>query len=317
MLLPALNDKPCLELLHDHVRAFIQTPMGRALAARFSSVEELIEYIRNLDQRDDLGDPDDGPRLPCEVSARARFNPEDPHCLERSILYHIVAEQIDPETLRTTASLVMDNGWHTFPVEIRDGRPQVVVLDPYSPPVNAMLATAYRARKTSPARHLPEWFDEMTRNACIEQGTEGVYELAIADLRNAIIEGEQIDDSDALAYVLDLAAQEAELWGASGRSAYHQVSKSFRNLAIKIDRNIVDRAVSKIIETGEKLAPEAIKVALISQFGPAAAIALQGVDVVIGEHENSKAKGTEDRGKPQRVHYSPRQRMRRMTLAFR
>ena len=48
--------------LHQSVTEYMQTDEARALAAQFSTVDELIDFIRHLDQRDDLGDPRDGPR---------------------------------------------------------------------------------------------------------------------------------------------------------------------------------------------------------------------------------------------------------------
>src|SRR5688500_11279113 len=136
MLLPPLNDKECLTLLHEEIKRSLDLPTVRAFASRFRDLGELIEYIRNLEQRDDLGDPNDGPRFTRKISELFRSFPEKPHCCERTSDFHKVAEVIDPDTRRTTASIIVDNGWHTFPVEYRDGRPQVVVLDPITLPRN-------------------------------------------------------------------------------------------------------------------------------------------------------------------------------------
>ena len=78
--------------------------------------QELAEWI-SLPQRNDEGDPDDGPRVPCDVSQRLRLPAEDPNCVERSALYMAAAEIIDPGPLRRLATIDTPIGRHTFPVE--------------------------------------------------------------------------------------------------------------------------------------------------------------------------------------------------------
>ena len=56
-------------------------------------------------------------------------------------------------------------------------------------------------------------------------------------------------------------------------------SAVFRNLSFSLGG--IKKLARKLVKTGGKLAPTAIKAALISQFGPAAAIALQGVDLAV------------------------------------
>ena len=57
-----------------------------------------------------------------------------------------------------------------------------------------------------------------------------------------------------------------------------------RNLSIKLDTQLV----KEFVDTTAKHGPDVIKTALISQFDPATAIALQGVDVLLA-HEPTKA----------------------------
>ena len=282
-LRPPLNDEQCLGLMQKEVPRYARLPRVRAQARQFSSLYEVARYIQNMRQRDDLGDPEDGPRLACNVTQRLRFAPSDPNCFERTLLYLALAEILDPRGTRSSASLVMDNGWHTFPVEFRNGVPEVVVLDPITPPRNAMLAAAYQAQNLIPGteKNLAPWFHAVARNACLEDGGEDCYERAVCALRNAMLTGEPIGEFDDLAYVLELAGDEAEIFGNEGRAAYDQVHRSIRNLSFKLDRDLVSGIVRKIVDTGEKIAPTALKAVLVSQFGPAAAVALQGVDLAI------------------------------------
>ena len=222
-------------MLHEEVQRYVQLPWVREFAAQFEDIDDFAAYVRQLEQRDDLGEPDDGPRLPCEISQRTRFAPGDPNCWERTLLYLAVAEILAPWIERTSASLVMDRGWHTFPVEIRNGFPEIVVLDPvYGPPRNAMAATAYRARNIAPAsrKHLPMWFAQVARNACLDEyGDDGEhrYEDVMGVLRNALLAGEPVEDAEYfedLEEILEIAAQDAELWGSQGRAAHAQVERS-------------------------------------------------------------------------------------------
>ena len=149
-IIDPLNDKKCLRLAHKRARQLAVIPAFVAYVKQFKTLREFKAHIRSLEQRDDLGDLDDGPRIPCEISQRLRFSPLDPNCFERTVMFLAAGEVLEPGTLRTSASLILDRGWHTFPVELIDNRPYVVVLDPISPPRNSMLATAYRARRVSP-----------------------------------------------------------------------------------------------------------------------------------------------------------------------
>ena len=150
-LLEPMNDQDCLGKLHDAVRKFAETEQAHRLAAMFETKGELVEYIRELDQRDDLGNPRDGPRIPCDVMQRLRLPAWDPNCFERVALFLSIMMLIKPEAEITSATMMSDNGLHTFPVEIRDRVPRVVVLDPKTSQLrNAMSATAYKLRNASP-----------------------------------------------------------------------------------------------------------------------------------------------------------------------
>lgn len=81
MLVSPLNDKKCLHLLLEEVKRLAQKRKVRDWVKQFRSIDEVIAYIRSLEQCDDLGNLADGTRLPCEISQRARFASMDPNCL--------------------------------------------------------------------------------------------------------------------------------------------------------------------------------------------------------------------------------------------
>ncbi|MFT3697700.1 MAG: hypothetical protein QM831_31465 [Kofleriaceae bacterium] len=69
------------------------------IAAKHPTTVSLAAWIRTLPQRDDDGDPEDGPKIDaCAPPQRLRVPAPDPNCVERSALYLAVAEIIDPET---------------------------------------------------------------------------------------------------------------------------------------------------------------------------------------------------------------------------
>jgi len=287
-LLAPINDAGCLNGLHDGASVFRETRTARRLARECGSPEMVPVYIRALRQRDDFGDPNDGPRLACEVSQRLRLPALDPNCFERTALYLALMSILDPEREVTSATLMLDEGLHTFPVEIVDGIPRAVVLDPMTTDLaNVMNATAYQLRNTSPMakEHIGPWFNELAWNACAAQGAEDCYETAMDALRNSLVTGASITHPEEIECVLALARPDADLYGAKGRAAFDRVSRSVRNLSLSLDRGHVAKILTKLAKTTKPMAAEAIKLALVAEFGPVAAVALEGVDVGLEEPE--------------------------------
>lgn len=134
MIALPVNDLTCLgtitQEMADRVKA--NDPAIREIAERHMAcgTGALAAWIRSLPQRDDDGDPTDGPKIDaCEPAQRLRVPATDPNCVERSALYIAVAEMIDPEPVRQLATIDTPLGAHTFPVE--NGAP--IVLDPRVP----------------------------------------------------------------------------------------------------------------------------------------------------------------------------------------
>ena len=123
------NDHKCLGTVTEILAELVATedPVIVELAHKHRTTESLAQYIRSLPQRDDDGDPKDGPKVEtCEPPQRLRIPADNPNCLERACLFIAVAEFIDPQPTRQLATLDMPMGLHTFPVE--NGAP--VILDP-------------------------------------------------------------------------------------------------------------------------------------------------------------------------------------------
>jgi hypothetical protein len=123
------NDTECLGAISATIAQMIdeQDPIFAELAAQYPTTQSLIDHIRSLPQRDDLGDPSDGPREhACTPTQRVRFGAEDPNCVERAALFLGVEEMRDPRPTRQLATIDTPIGKHTLPLV--NGR--AVVLDP-------------------------------------------------------------------------------------------------------------------------------------------------------------------------------------------
>jgi hypothetical protein len=129
MIAPPLNDQACLgpttELIVAEVAA--RNPVLVDLATRFATSDDLAAWIRTLPQRDDNGDPNDGPKVSaCRPPQRLDLANPSPNCFERSCLLAGAGELLEPHRVWRLATVSTPNGLHTYPT--RDGLP--VILDP-------------------------------------------------------------------------------------------------------------------------------------------------------------------------------------------
>jgi hypothetical protein len=123
------NDTDCLAAISEVMAELVaaRDPLLVELTEKYRTTEALAAWIRSLPQRDDDGDPKDGPKVDaCEPVQRLRIPAPDPNCVERAALYLGVAELLDPQPMRQLATLDYSWGRHTFPLEY--GVP--IVLDP-------------------------------------------------------------------------------------------------------------------------------------------------------------------------------------------
>lgn len=230
------NDLRCLGAVTEVVAELVRTrdPVIVELAEKYTTIEELVEWIRTLPQRDDDGEKEDGPKVDlCEPPQRLRIPAPDPNCVERSALFTAVAEIIDPRPIRQLATLDTEIGLHTFPLE--NGAP--VILDPrvqrnglddgielarQTPvPIEAMEALEWTAQLAEAgAAHVRNGPSRVrrARNAILELVEEGI---APAD------EG----TIDLMAWFLALAESVARNYGSRAVAIVRSVAQGVADLA--------------------------------------------------------------------------------------
>jgi hypothetical protein len=123
------NDHQCLGAISQILATMVdeRDPVLLELAAQYPRTRDLVDYIRSQPQRDDLGDPTDGPRVhACSPPQRVRIGADDPNCVERAALFCAVEEINRPQHTYQLATVDTPVGMHTFP--LKDGKP--IVLDP-------------------------------------------------------------------------------------------------------------------------------------------------------------------------------------------
>lgn len=209
-----LNDRACLGAITAHARERAGSTDVQTIAARFSTTAELAAWIRTLPQRDDDGDPIDGPKVACDVPQRLRIPTTDPNCVERAAFFVAAAESIDPSMVYALATVDTENGRHTFPTA--GGRP--VVLDP-SKPRNALAAGLDIIGGGARAVMLPLSYALAWALDIAEESAAGYVDGGEA-LNNAhatagaLMNGDEIDRQGlaALVWVMALAEREQARW---------------------------------------------------------------------------------------------------------
>lgn len=270
MLMRPRNDRKCLDLLHEHVARDAAEPVFIKLGNAFYSTAELAAYIRSRPQELDLGNPRDRPRIPCMPSQRLRTLPSGFNCFEATALYLTLAEVIDPGTPRTSCTVRIGNGYHTFPVE----RDQPVILDPDPPPRNALAAGLYECEKQNGrwpslghCDNTTNWLIRVAANAAKSSGEKLAVRNAVSSLNGALVHGEPLRDLPAIAQTIALAESEAELWGDDGLDALDRATRSLRNLQIRAD-------LGGFAGLAKKLGVKALEAYVASQAGPVGIVLL-------------------------------------------
>lgn len=221
-----VNDHDCLAQITELIVGLVR--QGDAaiveLAGRLDTTDALAAWIRSLPQRDDSGDPADGPKADaCDPPQRIRIPAPDPNCVERSALYAAVAELIDPRPTRQLATIDTPIGRHTFLIE--DGDP--VVLDP-SVPRNALEAGLF-LMEDRPVAMTPE--QQIDWLAAIAEEPAARYRDGTRRVRNArdamhrLITGAPLPRRRVpdLAFTLVVAEREARLFGVRGLAVHRGV----------------------------------------------------------------------------------------------
>ena len=280
------------------------------------TVANLIAYIRAAPYRPDLGDPEDGPRIGDVISQRVRLPALDPNCVERTLLFLAIAMLLAPERHFSAATMMLDGGLHTFPIELTPTWARPIILDSTAEPLrNLMNAAVCEIRNGSPLAEgqLVPWFAELARNAASSRDMQACHDIAMRALRRALVTGTSIDRPDEVACLLALTAEDAQLFGPLGTIAHQRMSDSIRNLSVSLNGKVVLRYLEKLKSTVEPYAGEVIKAALIAKFGPAAGLALHDADLGVGKLQSQVP--TDEQTLKRKLEEERRQRMHRMSPA--
>ena len=215
-----INDAQCLGILHEHARKDSQHPVIVELAQAFHSTAEIAAFLRTRPRSYDVGNPLDGPRVPCRPTQRLRTLPEALNCFEGTNMYLSLAEAKDPATTRTSMTIRVGRGYHTFPVE--HDRP--VILDSIAPR-NAMHAGLHhcRADSTRAITRPTSWLASIARKARYSPCDAARIGNGLRALRS----GKRYDPRN-IAILLAVAQIEARLWGPDGTAAYEQAAVAIR-----------------------------------------------------------------------------------------
>lgn len=256
MLTRELNDSNCLRLALLMVMELLRDPDVRARASKYRNKNELIADIRSRPQLyDAFWLPQNAPRLPCYPPMRARFDPPDPQCGERSITYLTYAEILDPDTPRTLVTIHVGDDLHVLPVEYTEAGPTPVILDPLKAVKDKAISQnlsygavahmlGYGPGQPSPVASPLEWAHLVAEREGVQPSNEAEL-LAVAERYAAIYPGGRQG-----------IAELAERFGESVVDAAKATAKDAARRAKK--------ASKKAAKAGKKVAKEAVKVGKVA-----------------------------------------------------
>ncbi|MBV8758625.1 MAG: hypothetical protein JO257_15165 [Deltaproteobacteria bacterium] len=246
MIAVPFNDHTCLGSITEVVAELVknQDPAIVEIAAKHPTTASLAAWIRTLPQRDDDGDPEDGPKAEaCEPPQRLRVPAPDPNCVERSALYLAVAELVDPRPNRQLATLDTPIGLHTFPLE--DGAP--VILDPRVSRNGLCCGVAM----TAPGPVIVDAHDAIEWSARLAQDGAGNVRNGPSRVRKArnavmrLVDESELpapSDVEAMGWMFALAEQAARRYGARAlsmvRTTAHAIAEVLDEVLANTQRNL-------------------------------------------------------------------------------
>ena len=228
------NDHQCLGAITQILATMVEErdPVLLELAAQYPTTSALIDYIRSLPQRDDLGDPADGPRVhACTPPQRVRIGALDPNCVERAALLVAVEEINHPEHTRQLATVDTPIGMHTFPLV--DGRP--IVLDPRV--TNECLECGLAINTPGPVavepRNAVAWTIDMASQGApqLRNGPSALY-LGKNAIRRLLDEGAipALRDIDAMGLLFAIAERAAQRYGTRAVSIVRTAARALADI---------------------------------------------------------------------------------------
>jgi len=243
------NDLACLEAISRTVVQMVddRDPILVELATQYPTSAQLVDYIRSLPQRDDLGDPHDGPRVDaCSPAQRVRFGVRDPNCVERAALFIGVEELRDPDATRQLATIDTPVGMHTFPLV--NGKP--IILDPRvtSECVDCGLALVTPGPVAVEPRNAIEWTADLAATGAVplRNGPSTVYRARNA-MRRLVHSGALPAETeiDAMGVLFALAERAAQRYGmralAIVRTTARAIAEILDTVTAQHNRNVAFR----------------------------------------------------------------------------
>jgi hypothetical protein len=230
------NDLRCLGSITEVIAELVkhEDEVLAEIAAKHTTTASLAAWIRTLPQRDDQGEPEDGPKVDvCEPPQRLRIPAPDPNCLERAALYVSVAELIDAEPVRQLATLDTPIGLHTFPIE--NGAP--IILDPRVPRncLDCGVAMMAPGPIEVDARDAIEWSARLAEDgagaANLRNGASRVRRARNAVMR-LVDEGvtPAPAEVDAMGWMFALAEQAAHRYGPRALSMVRSMARAISEI---------------------------------------------------------------------------------------
>ena len=254
MIVPPLNDRPCLGTVTEFARRLVieRREELSAIAAQFTTTRELARWMRQKPQVDDNGIPGDGPKVyACRPPQRLRLLSETPNCFERSVDYAVLAEFIDARPRRALVTINTRNGRHTFPVE----DDQAVVLDPAmtrNELEGAMFQLDRRALHVARNQAL-DWIAAIAEEPAAARGEAHRVRNARSAMQ-AVMAGEEITPQSVadIAYTVDEADRESASFGARGRELHRRAAEGLTNALITQRRRMAgaDLELDNLIQLG-------------------------------------------------------------------
>ncbi len=230
------NDLRCLGSITEVIAELVanRDDVILEIASKHTTTASLAEWIRSLPQRDDNGAEGDDPKVEaCSPPQRLQIPSDSPNCVERSALYCVAAEFIDPHPVRQLATLDTPIGLHTFPLE--NGAP--VILDPRVPRncLDCGIALVQRAPVIVEARDAIEWTAQLAEAgaANLRNGPNRVRTA-----RNAIMQ--LVDEGaapatpevvEAIGWMLALAEKIARRFGPRALAIVRTTAQAVSDLA--------------------------------------------------------------------------------------
>lgn len=237
MIGPPRNDMDCLGPVTNTIIRMVadRDPYLITLATKFPTRRHHVDHIRSLPQRDDLGDPDDGPRVhECTPSQRIHLDGHEPNCFERSAAFVAVEELREPRDLYQLTTIDTPMGMHTMPLV--NGK--AVILNPRLTRncVDCGLALGEPGPVAVEPRNAIAWTSDMAESeaAGYRNGTSTLYRARNA-IRSLIDKGTvpSTTDVDAIGVLFALA---------------ERVAKRYSVRALALVRTTA-RAIAEILDT--------------------------------------------------------------------